>query len=106
MPFPRRISLLVKVVFFDAVPETAFIDKAVRVAVDGHGVGSVGLQLDRVRAGFLCSVDDFNRTVVVLQMVRRHFCNDKDRGVCGDSAPAQINFLIHIVILSPSFSDI
>ena len=29
-----------------------------------------------------------------------------DRGVCGNSAPAQINFLIHIVILSPSFSDI
>lgn len=106
MPFPRRISLLVKVVFFDAVPETAFVDKAVRVAVDGHGVSSVGLQLDRVRAGFLCGVDDFNRTVVVLQMVRRHFRNDKDRGVCSDSAPAQINFLIHIVILSPSFSDI
>ena len=55
---PTAYKLLVKVVFFDAVPETAFIDKAVRVAVDGHGVGSVGLQLDRVRAGFLCSVDD------------------------------------------------
>ena len=81
MAFALRLSLLVKVVFFDAVPETAFIDKAVRVAVDGHGV-------------------------LVLQMFRRHFCNDKDRGVCGDSAPAQINFLIHIVILSPSFSDI
>ena len=69
-------------------------------------IQTFGVQLDRVRAGFLCGVDNFNRTVVVLQMVRRHFRNDKDRGVCSDSAPAQINFLIHIVILSPSFSDI
>ena len=57
VPVPGCVCLFVEIMKPPTVPKPALQHKAGTVMVDGDGVGGVGLQLDRVRAGSLRRVD-------------------------------------------------
>ncbi len=95
LPFPGGIGLLVKVIFGDAVPQSAFIHETVIVAVDRQGVGGIGLQLDGIRTGFGSRVDDFHSTVIILIVVGRNLCHNKGGRSGADGTLSDLDRMIH-----------
>ncbi len=70
LPVPGRIGFLIELIERSSVPDGAFVDlEAFVVAVQGDGIGRIGLQLHRVRTGFFGRMDDLYCPVVILIVV-------------------------------------
>ena len=95
LPFPGGIGLFIKVIFGNAVPQTAFIHETVIVAVNCQGVGRIGLQLDSIRTGFGSRVDNFHGTVIILIMVGRNLCHNKGGRSSTDGTLSDLYRMIH-----------
>ena len=102
LPLPGSISLLVQPVEGGSVPDGSLVDlKIGGIAVQGDGVRGIGLQLDGIRSGFPRRMDDLQGSVVVLEMVGRHFRHDEDRTVFPYGAGADGKRSIHEASLLP-----
>ena len=95
LPFPGGICLFIKIIFGDAVPQTAFIHETVIVAVDSQSIGSIGLQLDGIRTGFGSCVDDFHGAVIILIMVGGNLRHNKGRRSGTDGTLPDLHRMIH-----------
>ena len=79
MPFPGRVRLIVKIV--QPAPGPQAVGLANRkiwvVDIQGHGVGRVGLQLERMSTGGRYGVNDRQRAVERLVVIAAHLRNHK-----------------------------
>src|SRR5690606_23222188 len=87
MPVPRHVGLLVQLIQRLAVPQPTVDLKLFRVAIQSDGVGGIGLQLDRIRPGFLGFLNDFQRGLQAAIMVGGEFGDDVGCRVAGDTTP-------------------
>ena len=78
MPFPRHLRPRVQLVERLAAPQPAGL-KIRRVAIYGHRVGAVGLQLDRVGPGLGGHLDQPQRPLKAAVVVRRQLGDDVRR---------------------------
>ena len=102
LPVPWSVGFLIQLMKRGAVPYGSFVDLKIRgIAVQGDGVGSIGLQLDGVRSGLLRGMDDFDGPMVVLQVVGRHFRHDENGAVFPYPAGTDGKLLIHEACLLP-----
>jgi hypothetical protein len=79
MPFPGRIRLPIQIVQRPPFPyRTAGSSEKFRaIVVYREGIGGVGLQLDRVGAGFCDRLDRRFRCVKIPAVIRRYLGDDK-----------------------------
>ena len=93
MPVPRRVGHLVQLVQRLALPQRRFVldgELGVR-AVQGHGVGGEGLQLDRVRTRLGRGIHQGQRPIERLVVVARHLGNDERATVVANLQMVQLN---------------
>ncbi|MNN52007.1 hypothetical protein D3C81_1666770 [compost metagenome] len=92
MPFPGRVGLFVQRVQRSTGPQAVRVldEKRALGQVQGHGVGGVGLQLQRMGTGLGRGLDDLQRHVQGLVMVAAHLGNDERRRIGTDQALANL----------------
>lgn len=81
VPLPWHVRFLVKLIERLAIPQAAVDLEFFGVAVQGDGVGGVGLQLDSIGAGLLRLLDDLHRGVELAVVVSGELGDDVGRGV-------------------------
>src|SRR5262249_9003390 len=80
-------SFAVELVQVFPFPKSSLANLKVFVsAIDRERVGSIGLQLNGVRAGFFCGTNEFHRIVKSLPVVRGHFGDNVSRLTLADHA--------------------
>ena len=92
MPFIGCVSLLVELVEPVAVPQATLDQKFLAIVRNGHGVGRIGLDLDRVSAASGGGFNQLQRFQKLAVMVRRQFGDDVRRMVRADLAPRDDEF--------------
>src|SRR3989338_7588862 len=83
LPVPGRISAFVKLIKIGAFPIRGRIfsseKKPFFVGINGYGVGSIGLELYRIRARFSRRLNESNRLIILLAVIRRNFRHKETR---------------------------
>ncbi len=93
VPLPGRVCFFVEVVQRASVPQRLGVGDRELVAIDveGHRVGRVGLELERVRPTRSDHLDDLECTAEISVVVARHLGDDERRMIATDEMRSDLD---------------